>query len=193
MLVSTITGDAWQKHLKDKADAEKKQAEADKKMPPREKTTFERRQRDNELGLGLESRRANAQKLIRAGAVVTAGTDSYWAAASELSRTPKLENQDHGMGTIIAIEGLVELGMTPAQAIVAATKNGALASRGLKEFGTIDAGKRADLVLLDADPLADIHNIRKAGTVIKNGRVIDRDALPQKRVLSRAAGRSTNQ
>jgi len=193
MLVSTITGDAWQKHLKDKADAEKKQAEADKKMPPREKTTFERRQRDNELGLGLESRRANAQKLIRAGAVVTAGTDSYWAAASELSRTPKLENQDHGMGTIIAIEGLVELGMTPSQAIVAATKNGALASRGLKEFGTIDAGKRADLVLLDADPLADIHNIRKAGTVIKNGRVIDRDALPQKRVLSRAAGRSTNQ
>ena len=60
----------------------------------------------------------------------------------------------------MAIEGLVELGMTPSQAIVAATKNGAIASRGLKDFGTIELGKLADLLVLDADPLADIHNIR---------------------------------
>ena len=61
-------------------------------------------------------RRKNAQKLIAAGAVVTVGTDNYWAAAAEFSRTPKPETQDHGIGTILAIEGLVELGMTPAQA-----------------------------------------------------------------------------
>jgi imidazolonepropionase-like amidohydrolase len=193
MLISTITGDAWQKHLKDRAEAEKKQADADGKTLPRARTTFEQRQRENDLGMGLESRRANAQKLIRAGAIVTLGTDSYWAAASELSRTPKPENQDHGIGTIIAIEGLVELGMTPAQAIVAATRNGAIAANGLKAFGTIEAGKRADLLVLDADPLADIHNIRKVGTIVKNGRVVDRQALPQKRILSRAPERTVSQ
>ena len=55
-------------------------------------------------------RRANAQKLIRAGCRVTPGTDSYWAAAPEFTRTPKPPEQDHGIGTIMAIEGLVELG-----------------------------------------------------------------------------------
>ncbi len=185
MLVSTITGEAWEKHIKDRADAQKKQQEADEKSR-RARTSFEERQRANELGFGLEVRRSNAQKLIKAGALVTVGTDSYWAAASELSRTPKPRNQDHGVGTIMAIEGLVELGMTPSQAIVAGTKNGAIAARGLAEFGTIDAGKRADLVVLSADPLADIHNIRKVANVIKDGKVIDRASLPQVRVLTRS-------
>jgi imidazolonepropionase-like amidohydrolase len=185
MLVSTITGEAWEKHLKDRAEAEKKQSEADRKtMRPR--TTFEDRQRANDLGIGLEVRRSNAQKLITAGALVTVGTDSYWAAASELSRTPKPRNQDHGIGTIMAIEGLVELGMTPAQAIVSATKNGAIAARGLAEFGTIEPGKRADLLLVAGDPLADIHNIRKVASVFRDGKPIDRSTLPQVRVLTRA-------
>jgi imidazolonepropionase-like amidohydrolase len=192
MLVGTITGEVWEKHLKDRADAEKKQADADKKAPARPRTTFEDKQRDADLGVGLEVRRANAQKLIKAGAVVTVGTDSYWAAASELTRTPKPQNQDHGIGTILAIEGLVELGMTPSQAIVAGTKNGALASRAT-DFGTIEAGRRADLLVLDADPLADIHNIRRIGTLIKDGRVIDRASLPEKRVLSRAPAGTASQ
>ena len=186
MLVSTITGEAWEKHLKDRGEAEKKQAEADKKVQ-RPRTTFEDRQRANDLGMGLDVRRSNAQKLIKAGALVTVGTDSYWGAAAELSRTPKPQNQDHGIGTIMAIEGLVELGMTPAQAIGAGTKNGAIAARGLVEFGTIERGKRADLVLLAADPLADIHNIRKVVRVVKDGALVDRASLPQVRVLTRAA------
>ncbi len=57
--------------------------------------------------------------------------------------------------------------MTPAQAIVAGTKNGAIACRGLKDYGTLETGKSADLVILDADPLADIHNIRKVQSVMK--------------------------
>jgi imidazolonepropionase-like amidohydrolase len=64
------------------------------------------------------------------------------------------------LATLLAIAGLVELGMTPAQAVVAATKSGAIAARGLEDFGTLDAGKFADLVILSADPLADIRNIR---------------------------------
>jgi imidazolonepropionase-like amidohydrolase len=112
------------------------------------------------------------------------GTDNYWAAAPELQRQPKPETQDHGIGTILAIEGLVELGMTPAQALVAGTRNGAVAARGQKDFGTIEAGKLADLVLLDADPLADIGSIRKVRMVMKEGKEIDVKSLPEKRVLS---------
>jgi imidazolonepropionase-like amidohydrolase len=130
-------------------------------------------------------RRRNAQKLIAAGAVVTIGTDNYWAAAPEFARATKPDTQNHGIGSIIAIEGLVELGMTPAQAIVAATRNGAIASRGLQQFGTIEAGKRADLLLLAADPLADIRNLRRVSTVLRDGRVIDHATLPEQRVLSR--------
>ena len=192
MLVNTITGDAWQKHLKDRADAEKKYAEADKKSD-RPRTSLEERQRANDLGAGMEVRRRNAMKLIRAGALVTVGTDNYWAAAAELSRTPKPQTQDHGIGTIFGIEGLVELGMTPAQAIGAAAKNGAIAARTQAELGTLERGKRADLVVLDADPLADIHNIRKVSAIVKDGIVIDRGSLPQKRVLSRAPASSSSQ
>jgi imidazolonepropionase-like amidohydrolase len=185
MLVSTITGEPWTKHVKAMEDAKKKIAEADKKLAGRALTTGEKRQRETDLGTDLETRRANAQKLIRAGCIVTPGTDSYWAAAPELAREPKPENQDHGMGTILAIEGLVELGMTPAQAIVAGTKNGAMACKRATDFGTVEAGKLADLVLLDGDPMADIHNLRKVRAVWKEGRPVELEKLPLQKVLSK--------
>lgn len=194
MLTNTVTGDAWKKHLKDRDEAARKRAEAEAKKkepePARPRTSAEVRQRETEEGLGLQMRRRNAQKLIKAGAVVTIGTDNYWAAASELSRTPKPETQNHGIGSILAIEGLVELGMTPAQALMAATRNGAIAARGLDQFGTIEIGKRADVLVLDSDPLDDIRNLRKLSMVIRDGRVIDHAKLPEQRVLSRAPAAS---
>ncbi len=176
MLVSTITGEAWQKHVKAKAEAEKKTVHP--------KTTVAERKRAAELETDLETRRANAIKLIRAGNIVTPGTDSYWASAPEFQADPKPDNQSHGIGTIMAIEGLVELGMTPAQAITSGTKNGAAAARLSKDIGTLERGKIADLVILDADPLADIHNIRKVHSVMKAGKLVDPAMLPEHRVLS---------
>ena len=69
------------------------------------------------------------------------------------------------------------------QAIVAATRNGAIAARGLDKFGTIEVGKSADLVLLDANPLRDIGNIRKQQMVMARGKVIDTGALPLKKIF----------
>ncbi len=91
----------------------------------------------------------------------------------------------------MAIEGLVELGMTPSQAIVAGTRNGASAARMLKDLGTIESGKIADLVVLSADPLADIKNLRKVSMVLKDGRVVDLTRLPEVRVLSSAPSAPT--
>jgi imidazolonepropionase-like amidohydrolase/cyclophilin family peptidyl-prolyl cis-trans isomerase len=191
MLVSSITGEAWEKHLKEKAEAEKKFAETDKKLAEAEKngdyrlkTFYDERQRAEALGTDLETRRRNAQKLIAGGCTVTPGTDSYWAAAPEFAIAPKPPSQNQGLGTIMAIEGLVELGMTPAQAITAGTKNGAIACRRQNDFGTLEKGKSADLVILDADPLADIHNIRKVRTVMIAGRMVDPATLPEHPVLS---------
>ena len=61
---------------------------------------------------------------------------------------------------------------------MAATRNGAIAARGLDDFGTIEPGKRADLLMLHADPLADIGNIRKVAAVWKDGELVDRGRLP---------------
>lgn len=192
MLVNTITGPAWEKHLSDKAAAQARMAAAAESpggelrlTVEREKTTFERRRERNALGYETEMRRHNAEKLVAGGCVVTLGTDNYAGAAPGFTRTPKPVWQEPGIGTLIAIEGLVELGMTPAQAIVAATRNGALAAQGLDDFGTIEVGKLADLLLLDANPLDDIANIRGQSLVMVEGRVIDVSRLPANPVMFR--------
>jgi hypothetical protein len=70
------------------------------------------------------------------------------------------------------LELLVEAGMTPADALQAATS---VAARVLKteDAGVIESGKRADLVVLTGDPLADIRNVRTVKWVIANGRMYD--------------------
>jgi imidazolonepropionase-like amidohydrolase len=69
------------------------------------------------------------------------------------------------------LEMLVESGLTPAAALTAATRNNSRVLKMAGSLGGIEAGKLADLVLLDADPLADIRNTRKIRAVIKGGRV----------------------
>lgn len=72
---------------------------------------------------------------------------------------------------------LVKGGFTPAQALRTATLGGATFLGRTAEFGSVQAGGAADLVLLDANPLADIGNTRRIRTVIRGGRVFERAAL----------------
>jgi imidazolonepropionase-like amidohydrolase len=65
---------------------------------------------------------------------------------------------------------LVEAGLTPLEALRAATLNPARVLGSADSLGTIEAGKLADLVLLDANPLADIGNTRRIRAVIADGR-----------------------
>ena len=181
-LSNTTTGKPWKDHLKKKERVLRERQDAEKEGPrSAPKTTAEIRREQEELGHTLEVKRRNDERLIKAGCIVSVGTDNTTSVAPEFRRAEKSEHQDPGIGTILAIEGLVELGMTPAQAIVAATKNGALACKALDKFGTLETGKLADLLVLGADPLADISNIRKLDLVMKEGQVVDIAALPMKR------------
>lgn len=71
---------------------------------------------------------------------------------------------------------LVMAGLTPMEALMAATANAARIMNA-PETGTIQVGKLADLVLLDADPLDDIRNTRRIQHVVQGGRLVDRAAL----------------
>jgi hypothetical protein len=66
-----------------------------------------------------------------------------------------------------------EVGLTPREALRAATRDAAALVGALDSTGTIERGKAADLVLLGADPLADIANVRRVESVVVGGRLID--------------------
>jgi imidazolonepropionase-like amidohydrolase len=192
ILSNNITGKPWKDYLKTRQRADSAKADSVKndtlKLLQRAKTGWELRNEKRTQGTAL--RRANAEKLIKGGCITTPSTDTYLSSAPEFLRAPRTDlHAMPGTATLAAIEGLVELGMTTSQAIVAATKNGAIASQGLKDFGTIEAGKLADILVLDADPLADIHNIRKLSLVMRDGRVIDRDRLPERPVWTKPSMR----
>jgi len=75
------------------------------------------------------------------------------------------------------LELLTSAGLTPLEALSIATRNGARALGIAHEAGTLEPGKRADLLVLSANPLADIQNTRRIEQVLLGGRVLDREAL----------------
>jgi len=105
--------------------------------------------------------RATLAKLARAGVTLGTGTD-VWQLPTALH---------------LELEEFVAAGLTPAEAIRAATSSAARIIGVNGELGSVDVGKWADLVILDADPLADIHNTRRISAVIQGGRPVDRAAI----------------
>ncbi len=75
------------------------------------------------------------------------------------------------------LELLVQAGLTPLEAIQTATINPAKFLGLEKSFGTIEKGKQADLVLLEANPLENIANTKKIFAVIVNGRYLSNEML----------------
>lgn len=75
------------------------------------------------------------------------------------------------------LQALVRAGLTPLEALQAATLNPARFLEETNSLGTIESGRVADLVLLDANPLADISNTTRVRGVMRNGRYLDRREL----------------
>jgi imidazolonepropionase-like amidohydrolase len=102
----------------------------------------------------------NLAKLSAAGVRITMGTDGNrpWGPHEEMA-------------------DMVAAGMTPAQVVVAATRNSAEFLR-LADAGALQAGKSADFIVLDANPLDDITNTRRISAVYLRGAAVDRSRLP---------------
>jgi imidazolonepropionase-like amidohydrolase len=98
----------------------------------------------------------NLAKLNAAGVQITMGTDGNkaWGPHEEM-------------------EDMVLAGMSPMQVLVASTGNGAAFLR-LADTGTLEAGKSADFIVLDANPLDDIKNTRRISSVVLRGAAVDR-------------------
>ncbi len=106
---------------------------------------------------GRENRQLMVRSLHRAGAHLLVGTDTPnpfvlpgYSVAEELA-------------------SVVDAGIPPAEALAAATREAARFSGELEEWGTIEVGKRADLLLLQGNPLSDVRNVRRPAGVMVRG------------------------
>jgi imidazolonepropionase-like amidohydrolase len=108
---------------------------------------------------GIQAR--NLAKLNAAGVRIALATDGNipWAVHDEMA-------------------DMVAAGMTPMQVIVASTRNSAEFLR-LSDVGTLGAGKSADFIVLDANPLDDITNTRRISSVVLRGEAVDRSQPPR--------------
>ncbi len=97
------------------------------------------------------------------GGLVVAGTDS-----------PIIPQ---GFGLHVELENYQDAGLSPLEVLRTATINNARALNAEKDLGTVEAGKLADLVVVDANPLSDIRHARKTRLIIKNGEVFELETL----------------
>jgi imidazolonepropionase-like amidohydrolase len=103
----------------------------------------------------------NIRKIVAAGGVAALGTD-----------------QSSGAATQRELELLAQAGVPPLEIVRIATLNGAVFLGKQKDMGSVQAGKLADLLLLNADPTADINNVKSIALVMKGGAIIDESKLP---------------
>ena len=112
----------------------------------------------NQMQKNRQTSHKNMRRFIRAGARFSLGTD-----------TPSFLNFQQEDPNAVEYRYMVEEGMSPMDAIVAATRNGAEALGLEDELGTIEEGKLADVIVIAGNPLADINALKRVHVVIKGG------------------------
>ncbi len=105
----------------------------------------------------FETAAGNLARLAGAGVPIAMGTD----AGNPLTL--------HGPSVYAEMEAMQAAGLAPMEVLVAATRNGARAMGRETDVGTVEAGKIADLVVVAADPLADVGNLRRVRYVVRGG------------------------
>src|SRR3954451_25454456 len=110
----------------------------------------------------LEVANRNLKKLADAGVKIAMGTDTGPPARFQ------------GYFELMELEMMAKAGLTPAQVLASATRDAARCMKLDREVGTLEANKWADFVVLDADPLADISNVKKISAVYIAGNSVER-------------------
>ena len=108
---------------------------------------------------------ANLRRVVEAGIPVAMGTD----AGNPLTL--------HGPSVYAEMEAMQAAGLTPMQVLLAATRDAAAAMGRGDDLGTVEAGKIADLLVLDADPVADVANLRRLRAVVRAGVLRPQESL----------------
>jgi imidazolonepropionase-like amidohydrolase len=135
----------------------------------------------------------NSRALIRSGAKLLLAND-MGVVGPTAKTSPRLGPIFAGLpdspftlgeGHILWLRAAIEREMTPMNALLASTRNIAQAYGKDRELGTVEAGKRADLLVLDANPLDNPENYGRVAFVLKDGVPIDRNRLPERPVLTR--------
>jgi imidazolonepropionase-like amidohydrolase len=116
---------------------------------------------EKELSSQLESATRAIMTMHREGIPIAAGTDS--------ANWPLFLNYFHGASMILELELLAKGGMAPLDVISSATRIPAEMMRKSDGIGTVEVGKRADLVVVEGDPLKDMSVLRKLSWSIKAG------------------------
>ncbi len=134
--------------------------------------------------------KTNHRNMIKAGVTMLVSTDAgiqnpVLAAESENLAADSVDSRVKlGEGHFNALVAFEERGMEPMEILKSATSHIARAYKLDADIGTLEAGKIADLVILDENPLASARNYRSIHSVIKDGRVVDLDALPVAPIIS---------
>jgi len=140
-------------------------------------------------GYGGGAHRENIARMIGAGAKIILGTDAGCTDPDILADLPPEELVDRpwtlGSDHIVWMKAMIEHGMTPMDAIRACTSNVARAYGKHRDYGSIETGKVADLLIVDGDPLVDVANAAKLVAVIKDGVPVDVARLPDAPLVTR--------
>ena len=180
MLVNTITGAAWTRAEKQRTEALKKRADQEKEGGREVRAHRRRTPRPHRRGAaadpdaaaerdqvdqGRRDDHARHRQLRRRRARVPAHAEAREPGArhrhDHRDRRPRRARHDAGAGDRLRDEE---------------RRDRVQGAR--TDFGTIETGKIADLLVLDADPLANIKNIRKLHTIVRDGKIVDASALP---------------
>jgi imidazolonepropionase-like amidohydrolase len=122
----------------------------------------ERKQLRAQMQMGLKQMQNRVARAVKAGVRIAAGSDMYY----------RMPGKTRGQASLTMVRAYADAGMAPIEVIRATTVNAAELLGWQLRIGSLEAGKLADIIAVDGDPLKDIGELQKVRFVMKGGKVI---------------------